>query len=68
MLIITHDCTHIHAEITFTIGSDAIIVASEGQRVIRIIKFLKTGNTSLTYNVTLEINALTSSASNKHSI
>lgn len=50
--------------ITFIISSNSIIVASEGERIICVIKFLKTGNTSLTYNVTLELNPLTSSSSN----
>ena len=54
-----------NAEITFTISSNAIFVASEGERVISIIKFLKTGSTSLTYNVTVEVNPQTPSASNK---
>ena len=52
-------------EVNFIISSNSIIVASEGERVICVINFQKTGNTSLTYNVTLKVNARTSSASNQ---
>lgn len=53
-----------NVEIFFIIISNALLIASEGKRVMYTVKVRKIGITSLTYNVSLAIQALTSSASN----